>query len=508
MDGGSARSQPSTAEPAGEGDPETAGEPGAGSAASAAGRIVAPADPATRAAWLGSRIDAAIAGRPSLGAAKIAVHVVDLGTKAAIASRQPDRTLNLASNTKVLTAAAALRALGSGFRWRTSVFGAPPDASGTVKGDLYLRGRGDPVLSVEGMRQLALEVAARGVRSVEGKLVLDTGYFDAVTTPPHFDEQPEERAAFRAPVASLGVARSAFTVVVLPRPDGTARVTIEPPLPNYLKLVREQVTSIPTGRTRLRLDIKPKPDAIELELTGQVRRGLGTWDLRRRVDDPARYAAEVFQRALADQGVKLRSRAIGSGPVPVNLKQIAAHDSATLGDVVRLMNKHSDNNIAETVLKTLGAERRTTPGPATWADGIAALRAELGKLGVTGDFRVENGSGLFGSTQVSARQLVAVLAGAHADYRIGPDLVASLPVAGHDGTLSRRFLGKPARGRVRAKTGTLDRVLTLAGYAGVDGGRLLAFAILVNDIPAGQRPTARVVIDEIVDSLAAYLDAT
>jgi D-alanyl-D-alanine carboxypeptidase/D-alanyl-D-alanine-endopeptidase (penicillin-binding protein 4) len=137
------------------------------------------------------------------------------------------------------------------------------------------------------------------------------------------------------------------------------------------------------------------------------------------------------------------------------------------------------------------------------------MRAQLAKIGLPpGAYRSENGSGLFASTEVSAKQLLVLLGAAHRDYRIGPDLVGSLPVGGHDGTLARRWVGRPAMGRVRAKTGTLDRVSSLAGYIGVDGGHLLAFAILANDIPPGQRAAVRAAVDEMVEALAAYLGAT
>ena len=195
-----------------------------------------------------------------------------------------------------------------------------------------------------------------------------------------------------------------------------------------------------------------------------------------------------------------------SRTVPAAAKLIAAHDSPTLADVLRTMNKHSDNYIAECVMKTLGAETKAAPN-ATWADGVAALRGRLAELGMTGSFRSDNGSGLFASTEVSSKQLVSLLAAAHKDYRIGPDLVASLPTGGYDGTLARRFHGKPGMGRVRAKTGTLDRVKTLAGYVGVDSGHLIAFAILVNEIPAGQRGSVTLVADEMVEALVAYLAA-
>ena len=123
-------------------------------------------------------------------------------------------------------------------------------------------------------------------------------------------------------------------------------------------------------------------------------------------------------------------------------------------------------------------------------------------------YRADNGSGLFGATEVSAQPARRrCCARRTQDFRIGPDLVASLPVGGVDGTLAKRWHGHPASGRVRAKTGTLDKVTTLAGYVAIDGDHPLAFAILVNDIPPGQRASARTVADEIIDALVAYLAA-
>jgi D-alanyl-D-alanine carboxypeptidase/D-alanyl-D-alanine-endopeptidase (penicillin-binding protein 4) len=172
------------------------------------------------------------------------------------------------------------------------------------------------------------------------------------------------------------------------------------------------------------------------------------------------------------------------------------------------MNKASDNYLAECVLKTLGAETRRTPGPATWDDGRAALHGFLATIGMPkAGYRADNGSGLFDATEVSARQVTSVLRAAHKDFRVGPDLVASLPVGGVDGTLARRWHGRAAQGRVRAKTGTLDKVTTLAGYLAIDSEHPLGFAILVNDIPQGQRASARAVADEIIEALVAYLAA-
>jgi serine-type D-Ala-D-Ala carboxypeptidase/endopeptidase (penicillin-binding protein 4) len=469
--------------------------------------VAVPADPKARLAWLRDRVAAAIAAQPKLGMARIAVSVFDLATGNELVARDADQAMSLASTAKLLTATAALSLLGSGFHWRTSVYGAEPDDKGTVAGEIYVKGRGDPMLGVADLQTLAADVAARGVRSVD-RIVLDTSYFDDVTEPPRFADQPGETAYFRAPVASFGVARSSINVVVVAEPGGGASVALDPaPEPgDYIKLVNRGVTSSARGRTRLKVDVKPRADHLEIEVSGQIRWGEGSWDIRKRVDDPARFAGEIFRRALLAHGVKVKTRALGSGVVPPTAKLLASHDSPPLAEAVRHMNKLSDNYAAECVLKTLGAETKTTPGPATWDDGRAALRGYLARMGMpaTG-YRVENGSGLFDATEVSARQITTLLRAAHKDYRVGPDLLASLPIGGVDGTLARRWHGHPALGRVRAKTGTLDKVTTLAGYVAIDGEHPLGFAILVNDIPAGQRASARTAADEILDALVAYL---
>jgi D-alanyl-D-alanine carboxypeptidase/D-alanyl-D-alanine-endopeptidase (penicillin-binding protein 4) len=416
--------------------------------------------------------------------------------------------MNLASNAKLLTTFAALTTLGAGFRWRTAIYADKPDDSGVVAGDLYVRGRGDPTLTDADLRALVDEVADRGIREVKGHVAIDATYFDGETEPPHYNDQPAEHAAFRAPVAAFGIDKGAVTVHVAPLPDGQARVWLEPEAKGYLELGKLDVKSSADARTKLVLEVKPGKDRLVLELKGTLRTSDGGWDKRVRVDDPARLAGEVLRAALAARGIKVAEHAIVLQPVPPTAKLIASHDSATLATIVRDMNKQSDNHAAETVLKTLGAETRAQPGPATWADGIAAVHAALAKIGLQPNaYRADNGSGLYDASGVSAHQLVAILRAAYDDYRVGPDLVASLPVGGEDGTLAKRWHARAARGRVRAKTGTLDKVVTLAGFIGVRGEHVIGFAILANDIPAGQRSAARALADDIVDALVAYLDA-
>jgi D-alanyl-D-alanine carboxypeptidase/D-alanyl-D-alanine-endopeptidase (penicillin-binding protein 4) len=502
-----ARAQP--AQHAGSAEASTEPERGSDDEEASSGSaqvLTAPADPKTRTVWLSQHLATAIAAHAPLQHARVGVSVVDLTTGAELFTHEPDKGLNLASNTKLLTSVAALGTLGAGFRWRTAVYVDDLDEkTGKVTGDLYLRGRGDPVLSANDLKQLAADLEARGVRTIEGQLVVDGTYFDAVTEPPHYAEQPKELSAFRAPIAALGVARSAVTVTVIGEPGGPGKVTLDPDAGDYVRITKSEVKTITEGRTKIRIEAKPKSDHLAIEVTGQIRVVNGSYDTRKRIDDPARFAAKVFEQALAEHDIKIGKR-IGAGAVPATAKLLAWHDSAALSTVIRAMNKESDNYIAESVLKTLGAETRATPGPATWADGTTAVTTALGKLGISG-FRADNGSGLFNASEVSPHQLVALLRAAHKDFRIGPDLIASLPTGGVDGTLAKRWKDHPARGRVRAKTGTLDKVVSLAGYVGIDEGHPLAFAILVNDVPAGQRNAARAMADEMLDAMVAYLEA-
>jgi serine-type D-Ala-D-Ala carboxypeptidase/endopeptidase (penicillin-binding protein 4) len=497
---------PAHSQQAPNGEEEEAAGSGSGSA------LVAPTEAKERPKWLKEKIQAAIDARPLLTAkAKIAVSVVDISTGAELFARDADKGMSLASNAKLLTSIAALGTLGGGFRWRTAVFiddKALDETTGIVTGDLYLRAKGDPTLSVNDLRALATEIAARGVRTIQGNLLIEATYFDNVVDPPHYAEQPKERAYFRAPVASFGVSRSAFLVNVIGEPGGGARVWLEPDAGEHLKLTKAEVTSTIEGRTRIKVDIKPKKDVLEVEVTGVIKFADGHWWSRRRIDDPLRYAADVFKQALAERGIRFLKKPIKTGPVPLNAKLLVAHDSEPLSSVIRDMDKSSDNYFAESVLKTLGAESRATPAPASWADGVGAVQAYLAKLGLPpGTYRCDNGSGLFNASEVSAKQMVTLLRAAHKDYRIGPDLLASLPVGGMDGTLARRWHTSAARGRVRAKTGTLAAVTTLAGYVGVDSARPLAFAIFVNDIPTGQKGPARAMADDMLDAIVAYLEA-
>jgi D-alanyl-D-alanine carboxypeptidase/D-alanyl-D-alanine-endopeptidase (penicillin-binding protein 4) len=165
--------------------------------------------------------------------------------------------------------------------------------------------------------------------------------------------------------------------------------------------------------------------------------------------------------------------------------------------------------MAETILKTIGAESAGAPG--TWANGVLAVRSWLVGLGLKdGSFRYDNGSGLYDSNRFTPLQIATILRQTYRDFRTSPDFVSALSLAGADGTLGHRMIGGAAERYVRAKTGTLKTVSALAGYAGSVGKTPLVFAILVNDIPdeweAGR--AARSLQDELAQAMVLYLESS
>ena len=498
----------------GDGDDEAASP-----ASPAAAPAAAPPRGATleqRDRWLADHIAGLIAERSELAGTRIGIHVVDAVTSRVLYGRDSAAPYSVASAAKIITTAAALALLGPDFRARTTVLAEQVDAGGVVPGDLYLRGRADPGLGRADLDRLADDLALAGITEVRGRLVIDDTYFDDVVVPPHFDEQPDENASFRAPVSALSPSFNAFAVVVRPATSGRgpAVVTVDPP-GDHAVIEKNDLITQPRGRNRIRMQSTVEDGTASVILSGQLRADVGLRRFRQRVPDPLIYVGSLFRDALAARRIAIRGRRIVRGQTPEEATALAGIESLSMAILVRGLGKHSNNFVAEVLLKTIGAETRAEPGPATWQDGLDAVQTFLHeRIGLErGSYRYGNGSGLFDATELSPDQLVGVLSASYRDPRYGPELMASLAIAGVDGTLRRRMEDGPAHGVVRAKTGTLARVSALAGYATSAGKPPLAFAVLVNDLPdegrAGRhaKRQARDLQDRVAEALVLYLNA-
>jgi D-alanyl-D-alanine carboxypeptidase/D-alanyl-D-alanine-endopeptidase (penicillin-binding protein 4) len=451
-------------------------------------------------------IDVVLAGlveaaRAELGDATIAVYARDLHSGRELFALEADTPLNPASNVKLVTTAAALELLGPEHRYATrAVVAADTLREGTVRGDLWLVGGGDPNLTTADLYELASSLHARGVRKVQGRVRIDATAFDGDGLPPGYD-QKDELASYRAPAGAASVNFNTFVVHVTPATAGNpAKVAVDPPV--TMLPIEGTVATEPGARRRVTVELVPEGERVRVRVGGSigVDAAAGAW--RYPVSDPSRYAGEVFALVLGQRGIKVERKDVRTGPQPDDAEQLAAVQSAPLSVLVRAVNKLSNNFMAEQILKTLAPAGR----PATDAAALARVRAWLDAHGIVGGgLRYGNGSGLYDNNRFTARQLTSVLAAANADFRYGADFLASLAVMGADGTTRERLAQTPAARWVRAKTGTLDGISALSGYVGAEGRAPVAFAVVMNGLPKHATRRAKQLQDDIALALAAAI---
>jgi serine-type D-Ala-D-Ala carboxypeptidase/endopeptidase (penicillin-binding protein 4) len=439
---------------------------------------------------------------PPLSSARVSLEVTSVDDGTVLFSRGADEQLNPASNTKLLTAAAVLLALGPEYKFTTEVLADAPLAAarGRVKA-LYVRGRGDPSLTTERVEGIARDLAHRGLRTVN-ELVLDDTFFSDGFWGPGWEKEPSD-TAWAAPSGALSLNHNSAAIYVIPaeKAGQRARVELEPEAKGYFTVDNEVQTLKAGARKRVVAHSYELPEKTRMAVQGRIAEGEEAQVFFRRVSNPTLYFGYAFKGALEAHGVKVGR--VRRAAVPDAAEPVTSYDSAGLGELVREMNKVSSNFMAENLLRTLGAERKGAPG--SWPKGIEAAEDALAELGVArGTYLLRNGSGLNDTNRISARQLDAVLVGVWKRFPILAEFLSSLPVAARDGTLRTRMEGTDAAGRLRAKTGTLEkvrRVTTLSGYTGTLSGERLSFAVLVNDWSSGRLTT----VTQSVDRLGALL---
>ena len=463
-----------------------------------------PADPAARRAWLKTALDEVFAA-PPFARAKVGVLVAESDTGKPVYARNEKTAFNAASNVKIVTSASALALLGPDYRWKTTLSVAAGSRSGNeITGDLYLRGFGDPTLTTEDLAGLAGDLWAQGIRRVKGGIVADETFFDAAHVGPAYD-QKNDSSVSRAPSAGLSLNGNLITVSILPasKSGGAAKVLVEPPSAGFV--VQGRVVTTTSGPAPFTVETsEAEGGRTQISVSGRVRAGSEPRPYRRRVVNPPLYAAYTLKALLERRGITVaQAPRVGAAPAQ-GLKVLATNDSPPLGVVVHDLNKRSNNFTAEQVLRTMGAEIVGRPG--TWEKGLEAVGRYLNTLGIRkGSYQMMNGSGLYDSNRFSPEQIVTVLRGAMRDFRIAAEFMASLAIAGTDGTIGHRMGGTPAERFVRAKTGTLATASCLSGFAGSPGHAPLVFSILMNDLAgAGD---ARAAQDRVAELLVAYIEA-
>jgi D-alanyl-D-alanine carboxypeptidase/D-alanyl-D-alanine-endopeptidase (penicillin-binding protein 4) len=440
---------------------------------------------------LSARLDGLIAPVAQYAAVGLSVHSLDRGDE--LYARNADVAFVPASNQKLLIAAAALDALGPDFCFTTRVLALGTRHGATLGGDLILHGGGDPTLTTDSLAALADRLAASGIRQVTGRVRGDDSLFDRQRLGKGWSWD-DEAFAYAAPISALTLNGNTVAVEVrpAPRPGLPPQVRLDPPAaPSTLRV--RAVTAPPGEPSTLQVDRTRARD--EITLSGRLPQGSPVVITRVTVEDPPLYAAAVFTALLRAHGVQVVGQpvALGTPAAAVMLSQL---QSPPLAQIIRVMDKTSDNLIAETLLKAVVSSQI----PVVSSDGY---RQEARRAATNGQLATENrqlpsflersglrgpalviadGSGLSRLDLVSPRNLVRLLV-AMDRHPAREAYFSSLPVAGVDGTLRRRMLGSAAVGAVRAKTGTLTHVSALTGVATSRSGERLAFSLLTNNFP-------------------------
>jgi len=375
-------------------------------------------------------------------------------------------------------------------------------AGGELLGDLYIRGSGDPALSTEDLSGIVADLAAVGVHKIRGAIVLDETFFDASHVGPAYDQKNESYAS-RAPSSATSLNGNVVSITIVPANSsgGSARVVIEPSSPYFAQ--SGHVVTASDGPAAPTVETVADNGRTRVLVGGRVRLGSEPRTFLRRVVDPPLYLGWTLKQLLERRGISV-AKGVRVGPTPQGVRVLSTHESPPLGVVVHDLNKRSSNFAAEQVIRTLGAEVVGRPG--SWDKGIEAVSRYLtNNAGLRrGGYQMTNGSGLYDSNRFSAEQIVAVLRAAQRDFRISAEFLASLAVAGTDGTIAHRMASTLAERYVRAKTGTLAGTSCLSGFAGSPGDIPLVFSFLMNDL--GNPSEARRTQDRAAELLVAYLE--
>lgn len=435
--------------------------------------------------------------RARVPADALAVVVQEAGSGRTLLSHQARLPMNPASVVKLLTTYAALDILGPAWSWSTPVYVQGTLQDGVLEGNVHLRGSGDPRLVIEQVWLLLRRLQAAGIRDIRGDIVLDRSAFaPGEGHPADFDGDASRPYNVRADALLLNFKAAVHTFV----PDAARNVARVAADPDVWAAARGAANGGGSGVTvplapgpceDWRTALKATASDAGWRFMGRYPAACGELNWPLADPDPARYNARLLETMWRDLGGRLGG-AVREGPVPAGLKPLFEHRSEALAEVVRDINKFSNNVMAQQLFLTLALQREPRVPASAEAARETIRRWHVERIGEWPEgFVLDNGSGLSRQTRVSAQALVHLLQHAWSSP-VMSELMSSLPVNGLDGTLRRT---RTSPGRAHLKTGSLRDVASIAGYVLSDSGRRYVLVALVNHPQAG---AARPALDALV----------
>ncbi len=416
---------------------------------------------------------------------ELGIEVISLEPGKTLFARSPRVPFTIASNNKIITTAAALYFLGPDHSFRTEIYlEAKPDRKGISRGNLILRGGGDPNISgrftggdpLLPMKAIADELKQRGLKRLLGSIVADDTFFDREHIHPRWDED-QIANWYSAGVSALSYNDNCIDITIRPTSPGEqVTVSLSPPT-SYVTLLNECRTT--SSRKRHRFSFRREAGSNTILLKGEYYARFGTTRHHITVDDPALYFATVLSEVLEDEGIEVEGevrRILSEESLPKAPPVIVI--TSKLREAIRVANKRSQNFYAEQILKLLGAVRKRD---GSFYAGAKVVEEFLSAVGIPpGEYSYVDGSGLSRDNRFTPSQITKVLAFMHS-HHCGQDFLDSLSVAGFDGSLRRRWKKTKLAGNVLAKTGSMRYVHTLSGYVQNSKGERFAFSILYNN---------------------------
>lgn len=429
-----------------------------------------------------------VLSRETFQNATIGIRICDAVSSRALYSYNSHLSITPASNQKLVTAAVALKNLDPGFTYQTVVQAVSgPDSEGIIHGDVWLKGSGDPSLTSDRLDELAQDLVECGIKMITGTIVGDGTIFDDQLLGMGWcwDDEPHY---YSAQVAGLNCNGNVVTLSVSP---GTAEGQVPKILINGLESHEESYVSVAcTAKTvaekqghTLAFHRRRGHNSITVE--GTVALGHEPVLEKITVEEPASFAASRFALSLKKVGIQCAGGFRKATKPPSRVIDLAVSTSHSLPCILKTFMKQSNNLYGEAILKTCGHHASVqSPGSAT--SGVAAIKEFLtcSDISTSGIVMVD-GSGLSQSNSLTAGFVCDLLT--HIFHKFPRDMwelfLQALPVGGVDGTLANRFTHLPLKGRVNAKTGSLDRVSSLSGFIADDTGRTkYIFSILMSGV--------------------------
>jgi serine-type D-Ala-D-Ala carboxypeptidase/endopeptidase (penicillin-binding protein 4) len=416
--------------------------------------------------------------------------------------RNSDLLFLPASNQKLLTSSAILNALGPDWAYTTSLYRVGSlDDDGTLHGNLYLKGSGDPLLEAKDLDDFVASVKTSGVKKVQGKLITDDTRLDSARYGDGWSSD-DMSYYYSAQISALNLNENLLTLTFDPgrKPGDAVRVAVSP-TEKYARVVVRARTVAKGEKTALTVkralgeNVITVDGTLALDAKPEEYKPVGVT-----VEDPTRYVAYVLLEKLRKAGIDVTGGdADGAAPTSGALP-VAQHVSPPLSEILKKLNKPSDNLVAECLLKTLGAEKGKT-GVGSAVTGRDVAYEWFKSIGMdTAGIDMTDGSGLSRQNFVTPRNLALLLKTMYT-HPHGKVFIESLPVAGVDGTLRNRMKGTAAEKNCKAKSGYVSSVSSLSGYVTTKAGEPLLFVMLMNNHKA-RNAVAMGVQNKIVEMLA------